>query len=312
MILSASRRTDLPACYPEWFMNRLREGEAVIPNPYHAGRASRLRLSPETVDCIVFWSKNPAPLEPFLPEIDSMGYPFYFEFTITAFGSELECGLPPKQEVVETFLRLSRLLGPERVDWRFDPIMVCEAYPLEWHLERFERLCRQLAGATRRCIISFADSYAHSNSRIFPMTEAKMRKAAQGLSDIAGAFSLPLFTCAETIDLSEFGVGHASCIDRDKIERLLGCEIDVKKDPGQRPACGCMASVDLGAYHTCLNGCAYCYATRSREAARKAYARHDPACPVLTGPLPDGVEIAERKIGSVRKSEASGQISLFR
>ena len=210
MIISASRRTDIPACYGQWMMARLRAGEVLVPNPYNASRISRVALSPGNVDCIVFWTKNAAPMLPLLDELDALGYKYYFEYTVTGYGSALEPGLPEKARTVDTFLRLSERLGPEGVDWRFDPVLLTSSITPAWQLERFGALCRALHGATRRCVFSFADPYPGIRSSIAPLEETQMRLLAKGFADIAGEYGLPLYTCAEAVELSEYGIRRAS------------------------------------------------------------------------------------------------------
>ena len=286
MILSASRRTDLPSLYPEWLYNRLREGCVIVPNPYRTGHAVKLMFSPETVDCIVFWTKNPIPLEPYLSRIERLGYPnYYFSYTITAFGGEEEPNLPPLEERLESFRRLSRRLGAERVDWRFDPVLINEKYSVEWTAERFSVLCRELNGFTKRCILSFAGPYRHLKNSVPPMKEEEIQKAAKALAAEASRWNLPLVTCAEEMDLTGYGIHPGACISREKLEAVTGNQLKVKKDAGQRPACGCVESYEIGAYNTCVNGCFYCYATRNSDAARRVYAAHSPTSPVL-GDIP--------------------------
>ena len=307
MIISASRRTDIPAFYPEWMMNRLREGEVLVPNPRNPGRLSKIILTPDTVDCIVFWSKYPKRILPYLDAIRDMGYEFYFEYTITAFGPEVERGLPPKEREVEVFCELVQRIGAERVDWRFDPIMVTEQYPESWTLEQFDMLCEKLAPYTRRCIISFLDAYRHLGKQYRELDEAQMRRLAAGVSKTAGMYGLPLYTCAETIDLSEYRIGHSACIDPNKLERLLGCPVKTAKDSGQRPACGCAASVDIGMYDTCGHGCRYCYATFLKEDALRARRMlHNPNSPMLLGE-PTGEELVTVKQGKSGKAGIAGQ-----
>ena len=189
MIISASRRTDIPACYGQWMMARLRAGEVLVPNPYNASRISRVALSPGNVDCIVFWTKNAAPMLPLLDELDALGYKYYFEYTVTGYGSALEPGLPEKERTVDTFLRLSERLGPEGVDWRFDPVLLTSSITPAWQLERFGALCRALHGATRRCVFSFADPYPGIRPSIAPLEETQMRLLAKGFADIAGEYA---------------------------------------------------------------------------------------------------------------------------
>jgi len=307
MIISASRRTDIPCFYSEWFLNRLKEGYALAPNPRNANRLGRVGLSPENVDCIVFWTKNPEPMLEKLPLIDALGYTYYFLFTVTAYGREIEPNLPDKQAVVDTFKRLSDKIGPEAVDWRFDPILKNDRFSAEWTAERFAWLCGQLHDYTERCIISFVDEYAHTRNQAYVPDESGMHEIAGLISEVARQYRLRGFSCAETIDLSGVGIGHSSCIDRRKIEQLTGIRIEAKKDKGQRPECRCIESVDVGAYDTCGNGCTYCYARTGEKTLRRRMAEHDPRSPLLTG-FPKGTETVTDRTAP---SQKISQLSLF-
>lgn len=290
MILSVSRRTDIPACYGEWFLNRLREGFALVPNPYAPHTLRRVPLSREVVDCIVFWSKNPRPFLRFLPEIEERGYPFYFQFTLNPYGDAVEQNLPGLRERIETFRLLSEKIGQQRLVWRYDPVIVDNAYPAGWHRMQFEFLCRELHDSACRCIFSFFDRYAKDRSGFQETDEKTMHQIARSFAETAARYGMPLFTCSEAVDLSAYGISHAACIDSNLIGRIIGCPVHAKKDPNQRPFCGCMESVDIGSYDSCTNGCAYCYANRGIERARRRAAMHDPRSPMLLG-WPDGTEI---------------------
>ena len=305
MIISASRRTDIPALYPEWFMNRLREGQVLVPNPYNRKKVSRIRLTPDAVYCIVFWTKNPEPLIPYLKEIDRMGYRYYIQMTVTDYERDLEPGIPGMEESMATFLLLSEMIGKDRLDWRFDPIVLTDKYSVEYHVEKFEAMCQWLHRATERCVISFVDLYEDNG---FPCMEPEeMWEIAQRLSKIAGRYHLPLYTCAEKIDLSAFGIRHGACIDRERIQKLAGYKMDVKKASGQRPQCRCVESIDVGIYDTCTNGCKYCYATRSTGSARRKKELYDPASPLLIGQLRGDETVTDREI----RSNRDYQFSLF-
>ncbi len=284
MIVSASRRTDIPAFYSEWFFERVLDGFALVPNPFNANQVRRVSLLPEDVDCIVFWTKNPAPMLKRLDEIK--GYPFYFQYTITAYGNDVEPGIPPAEERLQSFLVLADRIGPERVVWRYDPVFLSPQYTLGWHLDFFEKTARTLQGSTRRCTISFMDFYKSIKKRMQPLgpqkwTEEAMRVAAQALVEIAHLYGLEMNTCAEETDLSDFGIGHARCIDPALIERLFGVRVDAGKDKYQRPACGCAASVDVGIYNTCPGGCKYCYANYNEGMVKKNFAAHNINAPAL-------------------------------
>lgn len=307
MIVSASRRTDIPAYFSEWFLNRLKEQYVLIPNLRDTDRLGRAELSPDNVDCIVFWTKNPASILDKLHTIEKMGYTFYFQFTLTPYDQNVERNLPPKSELIRAFQDLSRQIGPERVIWRYDPVMITGDFPVSWHLKQFHEFCGILHDATRRCVFSFIDPYFHLGNRFHAVTQAEMLAIAEGFSRIAAGYRLPLFTCAEEINLGRLGIGRSACIDQGLIEQLIGCPIQAKKDVGQRPACGCIECVDIGAYDTCLNGCTYCYATTGEAKARRRMQAHDPESPLLTG-FPRG---DERITDRTTPSQKITQLSLF-
>lgn len=305
MIISASRRTDVPALYPEWFVNRLRAGEVLVPNPYNRKKVSRIRLSPDTVDCIVFWTKNPEPLLPYLKEMDDMGYQYYFQMTITDYGEEIEPGIRSTADAMATFLLLSDKIGKELLDWRFDPLFLTDYYTVSYHLEQFEMMCEWLHKATQRCIISFADAYR--GSPFLEMEQEDMMELGEGLGKIAQKYRLPLYTCAEKVDLSPYGIRQGACIDKKKIYDLIGYKLDLKKDAGQRKECRCIKSIDIGMYDTCINGCRYCYAVNSTGSARKKHLLHDPESPLLIGRLKGDEIVTDVPVSSSRDN----QISLF-
>lgn len=278
----------------------------MISNPRNANRLGRVTLSPQKVDCIVFWTKNPASMMSMLPLIDAMGYSYYFEFTITAYGREIEQNLPEKQAVIDTFKRLSEKVGPGRVDWRFDPILKNEQFSAGWIAEQYERLCEQLHNFTERCIISFVDEYAHTRNRTDVLNRSEMLETAGMIADISRKYRLPVFSCAEEINLSGIGIEHASCIDQRKVEQLIGARITAKKDTGQRPACGCIESVDIGAYDTCGNGCTYCYAVTGEKTLERRMREHDAKSPLLTG-FPKGTEIITERTTPSQKIDSLGK-----
>lgn len=300
MILSVSRRTDIPALYSEWFFQRLHEGFVLVPNPMNARQISRIKLNPQVIECIVFWSKNPLPMLPRLGELED--YSYYFLYTLNAYGRDIEPGLPALAKRIETLCQLSQLLGPERVIWRYDPIFINERYSLKWHKEQYALLAERLAPYTRHCIISFVDIYPKNARRmrqagINPLSVDQILAIAQSISRTAGQYDLKISTCSEEIDLADLHINHAGCIDRQLIESCTGkCFAGVGKDKNQRPECGCLPSIDIGVYNTCIYGCAYCYANFSSELARRKYAEHDSGAPILTGTVPDNAVIRDREL----------------
>lgn len=307
MIISASRRTDIPAWYGQWFLERLAAQFVLVPNPHNPRQISRVSLSPQVVDCIVFWTKNPIS---FIDKLDFLApYPFYFQFTLNAYGPEVEEFLPSLSRRVTAFQELSQKLGPERVLWRYDPIFISPSYTVDFHLRQFELLAKALRGYTRTCTFSFLDFYKKIAANIRPLhiepwTEESMRRLAKNFAEIARDCGITLQTCGENIELGQYGIQHARCIDPALISRLLGCELKTEKDSGQRPACGCAASIDIGVYNTCRNGCLYCYANEKRETVLKNFSRYCPHSPILCGEEADGV-VAQRPIKSLKEEQLS-------
>jgi Domain of unknown function (DUF1848). len=289
VIVSASRRTDLPRWYSEWFLNRVRAGYALVRNPMNASQLRRVDLTPCAVDCFVFWSKDPANLLTGLCELDTFGYSYYFQFTLTPYGHALEPNMRDKREIEATFVALSKQIGRERVVWRYDPIILNEFTCVEYHKREFKRLCGKLAPCTDTVTISFVDMYAKLKTDLIrPLTDGEVAELAGFIGETARAHGLRAVACCESADLSGYGIGRAACVDSARIEKLTGRKLSLPSDKNQRQGCGCVASVDLGAYNTCPAGCVYCYANNpgkdgSFSSALRRWNAHDPAGELLCG-----------------------------
>ena len=299
MLLSASRRTDIPTYHGEWFMQRLREGYALTRNPMNHSQIHRLLLSPEVVDCIVFWTKNATPFLPHLDELDRMGYRYYFQHSLTPYGADMEPGLPPKDQLLEQVSALGRRLGKDRLVWRYDPILLTPRYTISFHKESFTRFCNVLAPCTDEVVISFIDLYTRlRKTQLRACTREEMIELAGFLSEIAASHGMTIRACGEAMDLTPYGVQPGSCIDPRRVERVIGCQLTLEKARGQRSSCGCCESVDIGAYNTCLNGCRYCYANYSDESIRRNMKMCDPQSPLLLGQLLKDEVVRDRKVKS--------------
>lgn len=303
MIISASRRTDIPAFYSEWFFNRLKEGFVYVINPMNPKQVSKIRLHPDTVDCFVFWTKNAGPMIKRLDELKD--YKYYFQFTITGYDKDIERGISNKREIIDSFKVLSDKIGRNRVIFRYDPILLTEKYTIQYHCRAFEKLCQALHGYTCKCVISFIDYYKKTERnmkeiKLLPMTEAVMEELAEKFSKIAHNYHLELETCAEQIDLSKYGIHKGKCINDRLISQLLGCQIDVKKDDTQREVCGCVKSIDIGQYHTCKHHCLYCYANFNDALVEENFLRYDKHAPTLIGAIREDVKITEREMKSIK------------
>lgn len=278
MIISASRRTDLPAFYGQWFMNRIREGFFLSINPFNRNQQKTISLSTGEVDAFVFWSKNPRPFLKNLDIVDSLGYRYVFQFTLNDYPRLLEPGMPHLHHRIETFQRLSEKIGKEKVVWRYDPILISNLTPATYHLERFQQLAESLSPWTNRVMISFYDGYGKADRRMKLLEKAKglvlqepssdedFLQLLKGMGEVAQNHSLSLYSCAEEMDLAEYGIKHGACIDIPWINQVFSIQLPNKKDPNQRKECLCGISIDMGSYDTCPFACQYCYATSSEKA----------------------------------------------
>lgn len=304
MIISASRRTDIPSYYSDWFFNRIKEGYVYVRNPMNIHQIGKIMLSPDIVDGIVFWTKNPLPMINRLDELNK--YIYYFQFTLNAYGKDVESNIPSKNDVIiPAFQKLSQKVGKDKVIWRYDPILFNENYTTEYHLKYFKTLVDKLAGYTEKCTVSFLDLYKNTQQntaalRIMNPTFKQKEELMQQFSEIAKSAGIYIDTCAEDIDLSKFNIRHAHCIDKERFERLGDYKLLIEKDKNQRTECGCIASIDIGAYNTCKNGCLYCYANFNQNTVKKNYSMHDPHSPLLFGAVTDIDVIKDRDVKSCR------------
>lgn len=305
MILSVSRRTDIPAFYADWFFNRIQEGFVYVRNPMNRHQISKINLSPNLIDCIVFWSKNPKPMLDRLKLIDK--YMYYFQFTINPYNTEFELTVPKKNSVIETFKQLSDKIGPKRVIWRYDPILLTDSIDINYHLKYFEEIAKRLHTYTNTCVISFIDLYKKVQRNMVNTTVREprvdeMNFLAMGIVKIANNYGITVQSCAEKIELDQFGIKHGKCIDDILIEDLLGLKIIVSKDKNQRPECNCVQSIDIGEYNTCSHNCVYCYANFNKGLVFKNKMRHNPFSPLLIGEIgPDDI-IKERNLRSFKRN----------
>lgn len=320
VVVSASRSTDIPAFYAKWFINRLERGYVVWYNPFNR---QPMYISFRNTKVVVFWTKNPAPLIPYLPELDKRGIHYYFQVTLNDYERErFEPNVPPLQERLETFRQLSRLIGKERVIWRFDPLIVTGELTPRKLLNRIWHIGNELKGYTEKLVFSFIDVKAYrkvQNNLVketgcftreeigqSELTEAQMNEVAEGLAKLREhwreeGWMLTLATCGEQIDLEFYGISHNRCIDGELMERIFADDQELLyylhtgelpgqrlfseefsgfvpseklKDKGQRKACGCMISKDIGMYNTCRHLCVYCYANTSRKCVLGNASKH--------------------------------------
>lgn len=293
MIISASRRTDIPALYPEWFMNRVRAGFCTVPRPRDRKTHDTVSLRPADVDALVFWTRNPAPLLPYLAELERLGLGnSVFLFTLLDYPETMEPGLPPQEERIRTFHELAARLGPERVIWRYDPVVISRTFDMERHLNSFAMLSDRLDGATKRCIISVAEDYPGNRSRLARLdphglapnfNAPDLPEIMKGFADTASRHGMEISCCSQPEAITVLGIDNAPCIDGERINHLFKTSVPCNKDGGQRPRCRCTRSKDIGAYDTCTHGCLYCYANADFGRSAENHRRHDPEATSLTG-----------------------------
>jgi hypothetical protein len=306
LIISASRSTDIPAFYGDWFMERLKAGYIRWKSPFGG---SPVYVSFAKTRVFVFWSKNPAPFLPHLDTLDRMGYRYYFLFSLNDYDAEgLEPNVPQVASRIETFIRLSRCIGKGRVVWRFDPLVLSDTITVDDLLEKVRYIGDQIAPFTKRLVFSFVDIEKYkkvqrnlqaggcAGAREF--TETEVFKFCTGLMTLNRGWGLSITACAERRDLSGYGIGDGHCISCDLLtkefrddnalmdflsspgqQELTGTGIARDpsrhlKDPGQRSTCRCIVSKDIGQYSTCMHLCAYCYANTSPARVRRNYARY--------------------------------------
>ena len=304
-IISVSRRTDIPAFYTDWFMNRIRAGFACVRNPFNARQVRTVSLAPSDVACLVFWTRDPRPLLSHLAELDARGLHYYFQITLTGLPRPWELAAPPSTEIVSAIHTLSRRIGPERILWRFDPLVLADDRPVEQTIATFESFAEKLKGAASRVTVSFLRGYRQTRRRLRALPggwrdwdaltesewETNARPLVEAIAAGAAARGMEPGACAEPRDLTAWGLPPAACIDTGLIGRLFGIGLSAVKDRNQRKECCCAPSVDLGAYGSCRHGCRYCYA--GADAALRRGERHNPDQPGLLGTFAEPGETGE-------------------
>lgn len=284
MIIQTGMRTDIPAFYSEWFRNRLREGYVLVRNPYNPISVTKYQLSPDVVDMITFCTKNPAPMLPHMDKLKPYGQ-FWF-VTITPYGKEIEPNVPGKYEVIQSFQRLSDIVGADSICWRYDPIFISEVYSVERHIKNFEQMAKELAGYTKCCVISFIDLY-QKVQRNFPEVKAVTKQERIELGKefvrIGKKYGITIKSCAEGTELALYGVDCSGCMTIETYESALHARLQAPKFKSLRSECSCFLGTDIGAYDTCGHLCKYCYANTDARQVKQNMHMHDPKSPFLLG-----------------------------
>ena len=293
VIISASRSTDIPAFYADWFFHRLKVGYSAWINPFNGVKSF---VSYEKCRFIVFWSKNPEPLLDHLDELEKKGIGCYIQYTLNDYEAEgLEKGVPPIKERIDTFKRLVDKLSKGRIIWRFDPLILTDQINIDNLLKKVEYIGDQLLGYTEKLVFSYADIATYkkvkanlekSYMNYQEWTEPQMEEFARRLAELNQKWHYQLATCGEKIDLGPYGIQHNRCVDDDLMIRFAHHDKALmdfldekikkkdKRDKGQRQFCGCSVSKDIGEYNTCPHLCEYCYANASKELVMRNWTKH--------------------------------------
>lgn len=296
MILQTGMRTDIPAFYFEWFINRVKEGYVLVRNPYNPSAVTKYQINPDVVDLIAFCTKNPAPM---LQHMDLLKpYGQYWFVTITPYGKEIEPNVPDKKQVLEDFKTLSKIVGMDSIGWRYDPIFINDKYNLDFHFKVFEKMAKALSGCTNTCIISFIDLYKKVIKN-FPQARMVSREErlqiGKTFAEIGRKYGITIKTCAEGNELEPFGIDCSGCLTQSVYEKALHTRLDMPKRKGQRAECACFFGNDIGAYDTCRHFCRYCYANSDRKAVLNNSKLHNSESPFLIGGHRIGDKITEAK-----------------
>ena len=294
MILFASGRTDIPAFYSNWFINRVKAGFVDVRNPFNQKLVSRINFS--DVDLIMFCSKNPLPM---IDKLDILKVPVLFHVTITPYGKEIEPNIPDKRLIIEGVKKLSLVLGIDNVVVRYDPIFLSDKYNVDYHIRAFDKLCKNLNGYVNKIIVSFMDEYKNvrSNKNILKyrtFTREDYKKIGEAFSKSAMDNGMSVQTCFEDEDLTEYGFVKGECLSHELAYILTGKKFkssNVRKEK----KCQCVQMVDIGDYNSCMHMCKYCYANYDEKAVSSNFERHDDNSSLLIGSVQSDDVIKVRK-----------------
>ena len=309
MIINTGMRTDIPAFFSRWLIDKIRKGEVCVRNPYNQHQITRFQLDPEIVDCMIFCTKNPRPL------LNSL---FHFSrfrqlwhITVTPYGPEIEPLVPPSSDVIDSIRNLAGTADPFRISWRYDPIFITGRYSENFHYEAFEYFSRQLSGYAENAIISFIKLYSNTlrnHKYLFEVPQETKSSMVKRLSAIAEKYRLNLIVCGAEPGLQQCGEKRKVCIDRNYLEKIIGSQIDIPSSyKGARDDCSCILGSDIGAYNTCIHGCTYCYANHDHEKAKRNFRTHNPESPLLFGEIGQEDQVTDAS----QKSWISRQLSMF-
>lgn len=294
MILFASGRTDIPAFYSNWFINRVKAGFVDVRNPFNQKLVSRIYFS--DVDLIMFCSKNPLPM---INKLDILKVPVLFHVTITPYSKDVEPNIPDKRLIIEGVKKLSLVLGIDNVVVRYDPIFLSDKYNVDYHIRAFDKLCKNLNGYVNKIIVSFMDEYKNVRSnrgilRYRTITKEDYKRIGEAFSKSAMDNGMSVQTCFEDNDLTQYGFIKGECLSHELAYILTGKKFkssNVRKEK----KCECVQMVDIGDYNSCMHMCKYCYANYDEKAVSSNFERHDDNSSLLIGSIQSDDVIKVRK-----------------
>ena len=311
MIINTGMRTDIPAFYSSWLLNRIKEGYVYVRNPYYKNQVTKYSLNPNVVDCLAFCTKNPHPLISHMSELDK--YKQFWFVTITPYGKDIEPNVPNKKQVISDLKKLSEHLGKNAVAIRYDPIFINNKFDVNMHIKCFEKLLNELKGYTEDCTISFLDMYEKVKRNapdLRPPTEEEQIQIAKAFSKIGKQNNIIVHSCCEKSYLKDYGLDISGCTSKEIVEKAIENKLDAPKNNSKREGCTCLLGNDIGAYNTCGHLCKYCYANANAGLVRENMKKHNPKSPFLIGELEAEDKIHDAKQKSWKANEDE-QISLI-
>ena len=306
MILNTGSRTDIPAFYSEWFMNRIREGLVMARNPYNPKLVISYTLDPKLIDVIVFCTKNPKPMLKHLDELKD--YRMYWNVTITPYGKEIEENVPHKKDVMDSLIRLSKKIGIDHVVWRYDPIFLSQRYTLDYHLLIFEKMVKYLKGYCKYVIISFIDLYEKTKKNFPEAKEVSYQDQClltEKFVKIADTYGMKIRTCHEAEQLKVYGADTSGCLSKKVLEEAIGEKLIVSDNNLSREGCTCLLGNDIGTYNSCMHFCRYCYANYDKKLVIANAKKHDVNSPLLIGNIEEGDIIKKHQMASIIDNQIS-------
>lgn len=308
MIINTGMRTDIPAFYSKWLLNRIKEGFVYVRNPYYKNQVTKYSLNPNVVDCLAFCTKNPHPLSSNLDKLDSFKQ-FWF-VTITPYGKDIEPNVPDKKQVIDDFKELSNHIGKQAVALRYDPILINEKFDVDMHIKCFDKLLKESKGFTEDCTISFLDLYEKVKRNapgLRPPTAEEQIKIAKAFSKIGKENNITIHACCEKEQLKEYGLDITGCMSQEIVEKAIGSKLKAPKNNSKRSECNCLMGNDIGSYNTCMHLCKYCYANANQTLVKENIKKHNPNSPFLIGELEpdDKITNANQKSWIIKDNQIS-------